>query len=302
MKFNLVYGNHGGITPIEDVIVYLRNALMIGGYEAAINEWVDPAAINVLIENFSDGHCKAINDFYASGTKVIVVVSEFTDGTGFNPHISGPEGHYSNAPYWRARFAAFMKMLPSISAIWTLSPYTVAQYQAFLPDLPVCEFPVGYDRLWWEKDFPGLERHKTIDVLFTGNATPHRLAVMEEIRRHCWTIFLPASTPNVERVGYTRRARVSLHIGLEKNARYGSLMRLHFLLMNGVATASEGSQNPTALDEFVEIYEGDEFVDRVVDLVNSGQWEGMGLAAHSRYAAARPLEPAVRRLVEASGF
>jgi tetratricopeptide (TPR) repeat protein len=299
-RFGVSYENHGkGGVHIEDITTYIRNALRTAGEEAEIIPNLLPDATNVLLENFTRAQVKYILEFTkAKNARLIIVATEFTDGRSFNPHvlINPGGGHYHHGEYWVERFEAFKEIAIHADAIWCLSEYQLPQYQKLFPDLPVLNFPIGFDRLLpTSESLPTAQRD--IDVLFTGNDTPHRLAVIAELEKRLVVVKAPVSTPTESRAGLIRRTKACLHINLHPDALYSSVMRHHTLIMQKTPVLSERALLPGALDEFIVQFDSADFVADTIDYIKSGQWLTSGVEAYERYRRERPIEQAVRQLV-----
>src|ERR1051326_6605450 len=138
MRFGVSYGNHGDGVHVEEVLVYVRNALRSVGHEAYLLPGLMTEGLNVLLEGFTTEHIWQIRQLRKrSRARFVVIVSEFTDGKRFNAHITSGEGHYVAAQYWQERFEKFLEVAKEADAIWSLSEYSLPEYRALFPDKPV---------------------------------------------------------------------------------------------------------------------------------------------------------------------
>jgi hypothetical protein len=300
MRFGVSFGNHGNGAHVEDIVVYIRNALRVAGEEAYILPTLLRDGVNVVLEMFTQEQALQIRRLkHRTAARFIVVVSEFTDGRTFNSHIKSGLGHYVDKDFWKARFDNFMEVATEAEAIWSLSEFAAEQYKPLFPDKPVLPFPVGFDPLFPETYHPDPEQ-KDIDLLFTGAETPHRKAMIEELSRSHYVMTSPVTTPNSARIDMISRSKATLHINLSSDQLYSSVMRHHFLLMNASPVLSERAQRAGTLDEFVTQFDTSDFARGVSDYLASGQWKSCGLEAYRRYRKSRPLQPAVKKLLAES--
>lgn len=300
MRFCISYGNHGhGGVHVEDIMVYIRNALLAAGEDAYISPGLLTDGVNILLECFTDEQARQIVQLRRnSGARFVIVATEFTDGKRFNPHITSGKGHYVDTQYWQKRFELFMDVAAESDAIWCLSEYALLEYRPLFPDKPVSSFPIGFDPLF-PAYAPPLTDRKDFDLLFTGSLTPHREMLVTALRARFSIMALPATTLTVSRVDLIRRSKASLHLNLQENAMYSSILRHHFLVMCGAAVVSERAQTVGALDEFITQFDGSEFVDRVADFLSSGEWKWRGAAMHEQYRKTKPIGDAVRQMLKA---
>jgi hypothetical protein len=300
MRFGVTYGNHGTGTHVEDIVVYIRDALRAAGQEAYILPTLLRDGVNVLLELFTDDQTQQILRLrQATGARFIVVVSEFTDGNTFNSHITSGVGHYVDKDFWKARFDNFLKVAAEAEAIWSLSELGVSQYQRLFSDKPVLAFPIGFDPLFPEPHHASPEQ-KDIDLLFTGSETPHRKTIIDELSKSHYVLTLPVTTLNASRIDVISRAKATLHINLSADQLYSSVMRHHFLLMNASSVLSERAALAGPLDEFITQFDTSGFVHGVSNYLASGEWKRHGVEAYRRYRENRPLKHAIKQLLAES--
>jgi hypothetical protein len=301
MRFGISYGNHGNGMHVEDVVVYIRNALRAADQEAYLLPTLLRDGVNVVLECFANEQVRQIRQIkQRTCARFVVVVSEFTDGTTFNSHIKSGEGHYVDKFAWQSRFNNFLEVAAEAEAIWSMSEFGATQYKPLFPDKPVLPFPIGFDPLFPETQHPPPER-KDIDLLFTGNETPHRKTIIEELSKTHYVMALPVHTTlNTARIDMIRRAKATLHINLSVDQLYSSVMRHHFLLMNASPIVSERAQLTGTLDEFVTQFSASDFVCGVSEFLASGQWKSRGLEAHRHYRESRPIKEAIKKMLSES--
>jgi hypothetical protein len=302
MRFGVSYGNHadGGV-HVEDAVVYVRNALRAAGQEAYMLPDIRQDGVNVLIECFTPEHAWQIHQIKKryDRARFVIVVSEVTDGIRFNSHITSGEGHYVAAEYWKKRFDLFLDVASEADAIWSVSDYTLPGYRALFPDKPVVTFPIGFDPFFPFNPHP-LAEQKDIDLLFTGSPTPHRNALLSELSKNLTVMSASPRTLTTARLDLIGRTKACLHLNLQKHAVYSSVLRHHFLVMAGAPVVSERAETDGPLDEFIEVFDGSEFVARTVDYLRRDEWKHAGLAARERYREARPVAEAVKQVLRQS--
>jgi hypothetical protein len=300
MRFCVSYGNHGNGVHVEDIVVHIRNALRAGGQEAHLLPNLLRDGVNVVLECFTPRQASQIRQL-REGTKArfVVVVSEFTDGKTFNPHITSGKGHYVDLAMWKQRFEAFVDVASRAEAIWTLSGYQVPQYRKLFPDKPVLPFPVGFDPFFAPPRLTPPES-RDIDLLFTGNETPYRKEMIDRLSEKYCVTSCSVFTLTASRIDMINRAKASLHLNLAKEQSYTSIMRHHFLVMNASPVLSERAEFPGELDDFVTHLNGVTFAADAGDYLASGRWRNAGQEAYERYRENRPLGPLVKGLLAES--
>ncbi|MBV9858664.1 MAG: hypothetical protein JO038_00955 [Alphaproteobacteria bacterium] len=300
MRFGVTYGNHNSGVHIEDVLVYLRNALLAAGEDAYIVPGLLRDGVNVLLEDFTSEQAWQITQLRKTvRARFVIIASEFTDGKRFNTHITSGEGHYVDVEYWQKRFDAFLEVANAADAIWSLSEYSLPDYQALFPDKPVLAFPIGFDPLLPVACHPAAEE-KDIDLLFTGSQTPHRKALISELGERFNVMLAPVTTITASRIDLIRRAKACLHVNLAPKALYSSVMRHHFLVMNRAPVISERAQTVGPLDDFITQFDDVEFTEGVTDYLRNCEWRGAGAAAHERYRQCRPIAGPMQEMIARS--
>lgn len=301
MRFCVTFGNHGNGIHVEDIVANIRNALRTAGEEAYALPTLLSNGVNIVLECFTREQAEQVVALKRrTRCPLVIVVSEFTDGRTFNPHITSGDGHYVDRDLWQARFDNFMAVAAEADAFWCLSAYSVPQYRSLFPNKPVLEFPIGFDT-----QFPGIlhaaDDEKDIDVLFTGNETPYRNAVIQKIiEKGLNVVTAPVTTPTFARIDLIARSKATLHINLSENRTYTSPMRHHFLLMCQSPVLSEQAHFPGVLDDFVTLFPSANFVSGVCDYIGSDRWRQDGIRAHKRYRAEKPLAGPIKKLLSDS--
>jgi hypothetical protein len=300
MRFNICYGNHGNGVGVEDIITYVRNAIRVAGHEAFISPYLAGGSYNVVVECFPDEFAAQIFALkQKTPARFIVIATEYTDGKTFNPQTAGADIHYGQAAYWQQRFDAFQRVAAVADAVWCMSRYQVESYREFLGPLPVFELPRGFDPLSTPPLHPKPEA-KDIDLLFTGNVTAHRQAVLARLSQSFVTVTAAAHTLNTARIDLICRAKACLHINLVAGAQYNSLARNHFLIMNKGPTLSERARFPGEVDDFIVEVDSDTIAEQIGGYLASGRWKTQGEEMYERYRAARPIAAAVEQLIAQS--
>jgi hypothetical protein len=303
MRFGVSYGNHGSGIHVEDIVVYVRNALRVAGQEAYLLPTLLRDGVNVVLEHFTKEQALQIRRLKRStSARFVILASEFTDGKTFNSHIASGAGYYVDRDAWQQRFNNFMEAAAEADAIWSLSEFGAAQYQPLFPNKPVLSFPIGFDPLFPEVHHP-LPEQKDIDLLFTGNETPYRKHILGELSKTHHVVSLPVhTTPNASRIDMIARSKATLHINLSPDQLYSSVMRHHFLIMSGSPVVSERARLRGALDEFVTQFDTTDFVSGVSEFLAGDRWKSCGREDYRRYRDRRPLAEAVKKLLAQSAL
>jgi hypothetical protein len=300
MRFGVTFGNHGNGIHVEDILLYVRNALRAAGEEAYIMPTLLREGVNVMLECFTREQALQIRHIkQQTSARFVILVTEYTDGVTFNSHIKSGLGHYVDKDMWKLRFNNFMEVAAEAEAIWSLSDFGVSLYKPLFRDKPVLTFPIGFDPLFPEPHHPA-PALKDIDLLFTGNETPHRKSIIEELSKDYYVMTTPVTTPNTSRIDMLHRAKAGLHINLSSAQHESSFMRQHFLLMNASPVLSERALLAGPLDDFITQFDGDDFVHGVRDYISSGAWKSDGLEAYRRYRDKRPIKQAVKKVLAES--
>jgi hypothetical protein len=302
MRFILCYANHGAGVGVEDILVYVRNAVRTAGHEAYIAPYPQTSGFNILIESFPDQLSQGLVELRrTTDARFIVIATEFTDGKTFNSHTAQADAHYGNAGYWQARFDGFKRVAAVSTAVWCMCEYQVERYRDLLPGVPVLLLPRGFDPLMQPPVHAALGG-KDIDLLFTGNVTSYRRGVLNRLAASFNVVIATPATQYCARVDLIARAKANLHINLVENALYNSVGRHHFILMNKGPLLSERAVLPGELDEFATELDSDALVEQIRDYLAGGRWQRDGEEMYERYRLSRPLkEPMETLLAESLG-
>lgn len=94
-RFCIFTGNHDMLDPIEDYLAFLEGMLANRGYEVRVDDALDPGAVNIVIDEFSDpARSDVLRRFKSThpGAPVIFLLTEFCERRfGFRTfnHFSG---------------------------------------------------------------------------------------------------------------------------------------------------------------------------------------------------------------------
>jgi hypothetical protein len=205
-----------------------------------------------------------------------------------SPQSSEKRSQYDgNDSYWRNRFDNFCRVVERAEAIWIVSPDQLSGYREKFPKKPIHLLPFPECSKF---DF-GSIRHNSepnepdIDVLFSGNATPYRRVILDELKNAGLNVVeIPNTTPSIVRMQFMSRTKVGIQLSQNEFWPYTSLMRLHQHLVRGVPIVAERpSRQPDSMWECVEFVDRHVLVQSVCDIVRSGRWLSLGLEQQRRY-------------------
>lgn len=162
----------------------------------------------------------------------------------------------------------------------------------------ICHMPIGH--------VPELERiepaaEKDIDVLFYGSLNPRRQAVIDQIKSHGLNVVSVFGVYGEKRDALIARARIVLNMHFYE-AKTFEIVRIAYLLGNGVCVVSEGGTDP-AEQEFagaIAFASYESIAERCVELLGRPE-ERAHLAAQGLAAMrARPQEQYVQNCLDSS--
>ena len=274
MRYSIHTGNHQNSPTIGDMVQFVRCALADCGHDAQINEQIVNDRFNVVLEHFVDAESLArIVDGHARGARYILIGTEPIVGGTFNGHMVDSHWHYSNAPYWRQRYEAFLKVAGLADAVWVFAESMVESYRAVLPGLPIVFLPHGYvDGFQSVRHRPAGE--KDIDFYFSGTMTTYRQAILQRLALRHRVVFNNKDTPEYLRSEQLARSKVFLSLRLMPENTIPSVSRMHFHLQNRNYMIHERYERPCALDPFVMHVPPAELVDwalAALDVTNRGE-------------------------------
>lgn len=300
MKFFLPYFNHREFNGCVEHLSYLRNALAQAGYSAALTRdlLLAPEAVNILLECFNPEQAAEIVKAHRElGLRLVVVASEVVTGGTLNDFNLGPGfAHYSNRAYWQQRFNCFLEVARCAEAIWCLSDHQLDGYRRILPEKRIETIPLCFDAVDAQAE-SSLAPSKDIGVLFFGSLTPYR---MEMIKSMPICVYVAHNLPKPVLSDFIRRSRVCLHLHLAGGWPYSSNMRHHALLARQAYVLSESSPLAGELDPYLDICPRSGLADRTRELLERSDLPELAAQAQARYAAERPIGPAIAALVSRS--
>lgn len=289
MRFSIYTGNHQSSATIADMVQFVRCALADSGHQAQINAYLVDDCINVILEHFVDAESVAtVVQAHARGARVVLIGTEpIVDGT-FNGHMVDCHWHYSNAPYWRQRYASFLQVAELAEAVWVFAESMVEGYRAVLPGKPVVFLPHGHvDGFQSVRHRPPGE--KDIDFYFSGAMTDYRRAILQRLAQTHRVAYNNQATPEYLRLEQLSRSKVFLSLRLLPENVIPSVSRMHFHLQNCNYMVHERYALPCALDAYVLHVPPEELIDWAFAALEVTNRSEIAQAAHTRFRHEMPM-------------
>jgi hypothetical protein len=235
---------------ITEQVEFFCNSLRDHGYRTTVSRYPAPHALNVVIENFSQGANERITSFCdAHGKRVAVILTEHLDlksGQLFfhdKPIIKTDDymtsvmkkNRTSNLLLLRNRISCFLRLgdLPRLHRL-----------EEVLPGIPVRSIPfptvTPMDRSLNRQIF-------THDFVFTGVLTRYRRKVLSLISKS-FTVYARALVSRRRRDAINAMARLVLNIPQYSGWQWLSPMRVLAALRCGRATMTLRTPAQTAID------------------------------------------------------
>jgi hypothetical protein len=293
MLFNILTVNHGdsdAITRLAPLINYLRYTLARCGHEVIVaNQALHKRAVNVFLAYFPDR--EPVENLVAlkssQGLAMGVVATELiVDGTIPYAQHGLIYSEADRDAVTQRRIENLNRLAPSLDFIWCFLDRTTAEYRDRCPIVET--FPVGH-----VYRFPDELRKspRDIDVLFFGTATPHRLQVLDAIKKNGIS---PMTVGRGFGRGYASvseldslldRAKIGLNLTLHSatesdkiDPRFASCHRVPEMLEHDVCIVSE----PIPLDNHYGNYmisaEPGHIARTCRELLVSGEWQRVSSA------------------------
>jgi len=301
--FNLPYINHGEAPlMIQDLVSYVRLALIEAGHDVYVGPFVEPQAINILIEGFSEATTNILLAYASMGVKIVIIASEVVTGGTFNDFKTTDNGAARYAPHrdWDERYWNFLKVAEACKTVWCLCREQLKGYAEVLPPSWLHHLPFGYVSGYGEvQQLP--PRLKDIDFIFTGSSTGYRERIMKELERKGFRIMSRKHVlPSFFRANLVARAKICLGLKHYKEWKYSSLLRNYYHLMNGCFMLAESCEIPSVVDDYIEKADPDTFISACVEAQKRPDLGELAAQNLDRYRQEVPLKPLFAALLEQS--
>jgi hypothetical protein len=299
MKFALHFSNCGEGESVEDYLLLVRHMLEALGHEVRYEFSLSvPAPCNVVVENFSEENYEQMRASSQNGADWVIVAPEFITGRTFNAYPNPDSGPYARPELWQQRFDTFVRCAEFARAVWLGidDPVQVDAYRAVLPPhVQVVPLPFPFCPRLMTLDPP----ERDIDVLFTGNRTPHRMQILHALVNHT-KLQATRYLPEYLRREFTDRAKITLALRQSLHWPYPSPLRLWANLTRGALVLAERCPYTCRLERYVGLVDGAEFAQAALGLLRSGKCDRLRRELHALYADENPRVPMARELLEQS--
>lgn len=302
MIFNFFLGNHrsGGLLGMADLIVPIYEGLAEAGHQVAgfaVGMRTAPT-VNVLLEFFPD------DEFVDLLLKMKAEAGEkFVFGVICTEDLE--DALVMEQPEFPRRRANLLRVLPAADFVWTLLPQ-VALYEAIAGPGKVRLLEYGFCERLLPRGPAGEPRFRDIDVLMYGNATPHRMQVVDELQRRGFGCFVTDRQIYPEFVAgdLVRRAKVLLDIRRGPGVRYPSPTRICRGLHSATLVASEnlGESEIANLYRYTVACDTAEMADRCEQVIRSGTFAQLGERALATFRAETSMRANLARAMELPVF
>jgi len=302
MIFNFFLGNHraGGLKGMPDLILPIRHGLAeLGHHVITYGLNLRPApAVNVLIEFFPED---GVVD------ELIRLKTQAGDGFIFGVICTEDieDRLVMEQPEFPRRRPNLERLLPRADFVWTLLPQ-VGAYEALAGPGKVALLEYGFSqRLVAPRTVrePGL---RDIDVLMYGNETSYRKAVVEQLRGRGFKCFVTNRQlfPDFIATDFVTRSKVVLDLRRGPEVRFPSPTRICKSLHGGVLVAAEhlGDSGIANLYNYTVACRYDELAERCEQIIRSGLFVNLGLAAAEKFKAETSMAGNMKRILASPVF
>lgn len=285
MLFNFFLANHlsGGLKGMPDLVQPIFHGLVEAGHEVTgFGLGLQPApAVNVLIEFFPDDgftdnllHLKA-----QSGDKFIfgILCTEDIE-----------DALVMQQPEFPRRRANLERLLPAADFVWTLLPQVHA-YEALAGAGKVALLEYGFSERFLNRHLVTEPSLRDMDVLMYGNETPHRLAVVDELRRRGFTCLSSDRQvlPEFITSDLLRRSKIVLDVRRGSGVRFPSPTRICKAVHSGALVVAEdlGESAISNLYRYAVACPYNGIAERCARIIEEGQYAALGLDALAKFRA-----------------
>ena len=302
MIFNFFLGNHraGGLKGMPDLILPIRQGLMeLGHHVITYGLNLRPApAVNLLVEFFSED---------GPVDELIRLKTQARDGFIFGIICTEDieDRLVMEQPEFPRRRPNLERLLPVADFVWTLLPQAGA-YEALAGPGKVELLEYGFSQRLLARRIirePGL---RDIDVLMYGNETPYRKPIVEQLRQRGLTCFVTNRQlfPDFIASDFVTRSKVVLDLRRGPGVRYPSPTRICKSLHGGVLVAAEhlGDSGIANLYNYTVACRYDELTDRCEQIVRSGMFVNLGLAALEKFKTETSMATNMKRILRSPTF
>jgi hypothetical protein len=310
MLFNFFLANHlsGGLKGMPDLVQPIFHGLVEAGHEViGFGLGLQGApAVNVLVEFFPD-------DAFSDNLLRLKAQSgdKFVFGILCTEDIE--DALVMQQPEFPRRRANLERLLPAADFVWTLLPQ-VAAYEALAGRGKVALLEYGFSERFLNHHLLADPRLRDVDVLMYGNETPHRAAVIGELRRRGFNCLASDRQvlPEFITSDILRRSKIVLDVRRGAGVRFPSPTRICKAVHSGALVVAEdlGASPIANLYRYAVPCPYAELADRCASIIGSGQYADQGMAALTRFRAETSMRaniiralglPAFRRVQAASG-
>ncbi len=298
MIFNFFLGNHrsGGLLGMADLIVPIYEGLQeighhVAGFALGMRE---APTVNALVEFFPD------DDFVD-----LLLKMKSTAGDNFIFGVICTEdledALVMRQPEFPRRRANLERVLPAADFVWTLLPQ-VALYESIAGPGKVKLLEYGFSERLLPRGAISAASLRDIDVLMYGNATPHRMQVVDQLQRRGLACFVTDRQlyPEFVATDLARRAKVMLDIRRGPGVRFPSPTRICKGLHSGTLVVAEDlGPSPIAnLYKYTLPCAIGEMADRCHEVIRDGTFARLGQHAITTFKAETSMGGNLRRAME----
>lgn len=295
MLFNFFLANHlsGGLKGMPDLVQPIFHGLVEAGHEVigfGLGLQAAPA-VNVLVEFFpDDGFTDSVLSLKAqSGDKFIfgILCTEDIE-----------DALVMQQPEFPRRRANLERLLPAADFVWTLLPQ-VAAYEALAGAGKVALLEYGFSERFLNRHLVTDPSLRDMDVLMYGNETPHRVAVVDALRRRGLTCLSSDRQvlPEFITSDILRRSKIVLDVRRGPGVRFPSPTRICKAVHSGALVVAEdlGESAISNLYRYAIACPYDGIAERCARIIADGRYATLGLDALARFRAETSMRDNVAR-------
>jgi hypothetical protein len=300
--FNFFLANHlsGGLKGMPDLVQPIFHGLVEAGHEVTgFALGLQPApAVNVLVEFFPD-------DGFADN--LLRLKAQAGDNLRFGILCTEDieDALVMQQPEFPRRRGNLERLLPAADFVWTLLPQ-VAAYEALAGAGKVALLEYGFSERFLNRHLIDDPKLRDVDVLMYGNGTPHRMAVIDDLRRRGLNCLSSDRQvlPEFVTADILRRSKIVLDVRRGPGVRFPSPTRICKAVHSGAYVIAEdlGESPISNLYRYAAACPYAELAQRCAATIRSGQFAELGLSALSRFRAETSMRANLARAMSLPAF
>jgi hypothetical protein len=304
MKFNICLANVYAPRPLGDTFLHMSNltdmvrflelALRDAGAEVTINAMSAlPDAINIFFDRFFDVSRRPWDELRAAGLRYALICTEPLEAEGqLNPYDFDPAAS-------RMIYDHFAETARHAEFVWYMFQTSASICRKLNPNSHFLEF--GFIPAYAELG-PPADRRPDFDILFTGQPTPRRAQITEQLRANDMLVVNAGQVPDYFRLRMMEKARFTVAIQKSDGHAIFSIARIYQAIMNRLPIIVEYDGAESYLSPYCLAAPPATFVATCADFSRSIDTARHAQAIFDRFGAEKPMRPIMTRLLRDTGL